>query len=178
MACGDWRRANPLARVVNGDPRHSDHRPLIIDTGDREQRLRGDSCEISPKFEAKWLEEECLERVEKAWADAFAAGADKIIEINKLLLRDLHDWDRNVLGELEKTISKVKKELERCRRKQICQESVSREHLLRYKLERLQEQLNIYWKQRAHTVWLTKGDQNTHFFHEEKEEHNKEVEEG
>lgn len=43
--------------------------------------------------------------------------------------------------------------------------SVSREHLLRYKMERLQEQLNIYWKQRSHTAWLTKGDWNTQFFH-------------
>jgi hypothetical protein len=35
VACGDWRRVHPLSRVVNGDPRHSDHRPLIIDTGER-----------------------------------------------------------------------------------------------------------------------------------------------
>jgi hypothetical protein len=36
---------------------------------------------------------------------------------------------------------------------------------LRYKLERLQDQQNIYWKQRAHNTWLLKADQNTSFFH-------------
>ncbi|KAJ1266325.1 hypothetical protein BS78_08G142200 [Paspalum vaginatum] len=87
------------------------------------------------------------------------------MEAQKCVRGDLHDWDRNVLGELEKRISKVKKELERCRRQVISSESVSQEHLLRYKLERLQEQLNIYWKQRSHTAWLTKGNRNTRLFH-------------
>jgi hypothetical protein len=38
------------------------------------------------------------------------------------------------------------------------------EHVLRFKLDRLQEQLHIYSKQRAHSLWLTKGDRNTMFF--------------
>ena len=59
----------------------------------------------------------------------------------------------------------MKNELENCRRGTISQESVNREHLLCYKLERLQDQQNIYWKQRAHNTWLTKGDRNTGFFH-------------
>jgi len=47
----------------------------------------------------------------------------------------------------------------------ISQKSVNREHILRFKLERLLDQHNIYWKQRAHNAWLTKGDRNTAFFH-------------
>ena len=39
-----------------------------------------------------------------------------------------------------KRINCVKKELENCSRGAISQESVNREHLLRYKLERLQDQ--------------------------------------
>jgi hypothetical protein len=166
VACVDWRRSNPLSRVINGDPRHSDHRPLIIDTGEREEAWRRRSIDVSPKFEAKWLEEEdCAERVKKAWSDALEAGACNVTEIQDFVLRDLHEWDKNVLGELDRRISKVKKELERCRRQTISQDCVSRENLLRYKLERLQEQLSTYWKQRSHTLWLTKGDRNTQFFH-------------
>jgi hypothetical protein len=66
---------------------------------------------------------------------------------------------------METRISKVKKELENCQRQNISQEVVNREHLLCYKLEHLQDQQNIYWKQRAHSTWLIKGDRNTKFFH-------------
>jgi hypothetical protein len=47
VACGEWRWANPLVRVINGDPRHSDHRPVIVDTGDKQDRWcknRGMGC--------------------------------------------------------------------------------------------------------------------------------------
>ena len=44
------------------------------------------------------------------------------------------------------------------------QNHVNREHLLRYKLSRLEDQYNLYWRQRAHANWLMKGDRNTKFF--------------
>jgi hypothetical protein len=59
----------------------------------------------------------------------------------------------------------VKWELEKCRRKRISQESINQEHILYYKLERLHDQLNVYWKQRAHNTRLLKGIRNTYFFH-------------
>lgn len=88
-----------------------------------------------------------------------------MLQIQKRILHDLIEWDKYVLGEMETRINKVKKELENCRRQNISQEVVKREHLLRYKLERLQDQQNIYWKQRAHSTWLIKGDRNTKIFH-------------
>lgn len=39
------------------------------------------------------------------------AGARNVREIQQSVLKDLHDWDRNVLEELEWRISKVRKEL-------------------------------------------------------------------
>jgi hypothetical protein len=45
-------------------------------------------------------------------------------------------------GDIEKRISKIKKELESWRRKGISPEQVRREELLRFKLSRLEEQKN------------------------------------
>jgi hypothetical protein len=38
VANGAWRCMFLLVRVVNGDPRHSDHRPIIVDVGSRERK--------------------------------------------------------------------------------------------------------------------------------------------
>jgi hypothetical protein len=74
-------------------------------------------------------------------------------------------WSRNTLGDLEKRISRLKKDLEACRRKAIDPEQVRREELLRFKLSRVEDQRDLYWKQRAHVNWMKGGDRNTNFFH-------------
>lgn len=64
---GVWRAKFPLAQVINRDPRHSDHRPVILETGARGANVWGRPMEIMRKFEARWLEEEeCVARVEAA----------------------------------------------------------------------------------------------------------------
>ena len=48
--------------------------------------------------------------------------------------------------------------------------------VLRFKVDIIEEQIDIYWKQRAHVNWLTKGDRNTVFFHQackERRRHNR-----
>ena len=154
-----WRCIFPLVRVANGDHRHSDHRPIIIDLGNKENSESNGPVQVLPKFEARWLEEEeCETRVMEAWGRALEEMYDSMLEMQKNVLCDLWEWDRNVLGELERRIKRAKRELENCRQQGISQESVNREHLLHYKLECLQDQHHIYLKQRAHNTWLTKED--------------------
>ena len=132
-----WRAKFPLVKVINGDPRHSNHRPIIVEVGKSEGKFDGSPMQNLKKIEAQWLEEECTGRVVQAWSNAMDMGVSCVMEIQKKVLQELWEWDRNVLGELKKRISKVKKELEGCMRRSISQELVNREHLLCYKLERL-----------------------------------------
>jgi hypothetical protein len=78
---------------------------------------------------------------------------------------DLSAWGSNVLGSLEKRIKELRKELELCRRGVLSGEQVAREGVLRYRLDKAEEQKDLYWKQRAHVKWMTYGDRNTAFFH-------------
>lgn len=151
---------------MNGDPRHSDHRPVIIQLEGGEAGRSTGQAHYCFKFEARWLQEEgCADLVQKAWLEAFQIGASNVQMGLKDVATVLTDWNQNVLGDLEKRIKKVKKELAACLRANISDAMVQREQVLRYRLGKLEEQKDMYWKQRAHVEWLRQGDCNTSFYH-------------
>jgi hypothetical protein len=91
-------------------------------------------------------EEEYKEIVKNVWETEVDLNQKDVAGAVKGVLGGLMDWNKNILGDLEKGISKVKKELEYWRRKGISSEQVQREGLLPFKLDRLEEQKNTYWK--------------------------------
>jgi len=127
-------------------------------------RSRGGG-ESAFKFEASLLSEEmCGSIVSDAWAEGGVLGEGSVVEKLKHVVGSLQSWSVNVLGDLQKRIKKIKKELERFRRLPINEFSVQREAVLSYRLDKVEEQVDIFWRQRAHTNWLNKGDRNTAFF--------------
>lgn len=76
--------------MTNGDQRHSDHRPVIMEVGEREVRRWEGLREVMRKFEARWLEEEeCLARVEEAWSSTMLSGGASLLELQGAVLCDL-----------------------------------------------------------------------------------------
>lgn len=84
-----WQGKFPLVCMINGDQRHSDHRPVIVKVGEREVRQWDGPREVMRKFEARWLEEECLARVEEAWSSAMLMGGASLLELQGAVLCDL-----------------------------------------------------------------------------------------
>lgn len=166
VASRTWCMRFPTYKVLNGDPYHSDHRPVTILMGGSYKTTARGGRGHTFRFEAKWLQEEdCEVVIKNAWDTSTLRGESCITEKLKTVAHNLQDWDTNILGDLPKRIKDLKTELEKSRRGKINQKTVSREHFLRDKLERLEHQWNTFWRQRAHVKWLQEGDKNTAFFH-------------
>jgi hypothetical protein len=120
-----------------------------------------------PKFKDVWLEEvRCRDVVHDACGNDGSADGVCMVDAVKGFVASLQDWSSNVLGDLQKRFKKAKGELERYRRRSLSPKTVDREAILRFKVDRLEEQIDIFWKQRAHVNWLVKGDRNPSFFHQ------------
>jgi len=67
VAIVDWRIRFPNFRVINGEPCHSDHRPVTVVTEDN-ARIRSSPGPTAFRFEAGWAHEEnCASIVENVW---------------------------------------------------------------------------------------------------------------
>jgi len=109
VADAAWCNRFPNIRVTNGDPYHSDHRPIIVEmkeeVGDR-HNPKGNSL----KFEAGWIQEDnCRMIVQNAWNLTMDARAGKVVDAVWEVGADLWNWSRNILGGLEKRISRGEK---------------------------------------------------------------------
>lgn len=108
LANMDWRTKFVTAHVLNGDPRHSDHRPIIISTERKEvaSGRRGKAF----FFEAAWLEEEqCTDVVKEGWEQGVAEGLTVVDQLVGRVAGSLAGWSSNVLGVWEKKEKKLKK---------------------------------------------------------------------
>uniref|UniRef100_A0A8I6XX79 Reverse transcriptase domain-containing protein n=1 Tax=Hordeum vulgare subsp. vulgare TaxID=112509 RepID=A0A8I6XX79_HORVV len=167
VATSEWCSRFLEYGVVHGDPRHSDNRPIIVhlDHESFRQRKKKRREGGNLKFEASWMTEEaCSAVIENAWQRETTSRGGTVVQALKGVAGDLQHWSRTSLGVMERRIAKLKKEIEVFRQRAITQDVVNRERMLRYKLERLEGQREMYYKQRAHVNWLQKGDRNTSYF--------------
>jgi hypothetical protein len=71
--------------------------------------------------------------------------------------KSLKEWSYCSLGDLKKRLKNAMKELERWRREPISDYTVGWEVVWSFKVDRLEEQIDVYWKQWAHVTQLQYG---------------------
>jgi hypothetical protein len=92
------------------------------------------------RFEASWVHEEnCDKIVQNAWNLSMAARSGIVAVALHDVAADLWDRSRNIFGNIEKRIKQLKKALEGCRRRGISRDTVDREAILKYKLQKLED---------------------------------------
>lgn len=130
--------------VKNADPYHSDHRPVVVVI---ETFKHGSGGGSNFKFEATWLQEEgCRKVIEDAWGLG-GNGESCLRENLSEVAATLKEWSVNALGDLEKWLKLAKKELEKWRREPISDLSMGKEAVWSFKVDMLEEQIDLYWRQ-------------------------------
>jgi hypothetical protein len=130
VANPQWCARFPNYKVVNGCPEHLDHRLVVVSVDHTYRRRRAQTNLLNKRFEARWLlEEDCENVVKKAWEEAFARGAAGTMECLKSVSNDLHVWSRDVLGDLQQRIKKMRTELEGLRRGDLWEASIRKEQV-------------------------------------------------
>ena len=110
VASPSWCQRFPFYKVVHGDPRHSDHRALIVQVESEGRRKRQRGRKGLFRFEPKWLEEDqCGTVVDNAWGREINARGGSVMDALKGVAKDLTEWSTTCLGQLEKQISRQKK---------------------------------------------------------------------
>lgn len=105
VANAQWCDFFPDFSVTNGDPRHSDHRPVIVCTESPAKEMHGGDGGF--RFEAWWLQEEgCSKEIKEAWEESWMNGEGSVAGATGNVDARMSRWQREVVGELEGKLKK------------------------------------------------------------------------
>lgn len=102
VASTDWITQFPTYKVINGEPRHLDHRPIIVKT---EGVPRGRSCATPHQFhfEAGWVEEkDCPVIVENAWRASVEFCGGGVQEVVRSVVQELEHLQKKANNTLNR----------------------------------------------------------------------------
>ena len=108
--------------MINGNPRHSDHRPIIVEVNEEMRSMCGHVAKLSGSRQVGYRR--------STWV------CGRVV-----LLRLFEKWEKICWAgsvDLEKNIKLAKKNLEACRKLEINRRNIAREEILKYKLEKLE----------------------------------------
>ncbi|XP_042944707.1 uncharacterized protein LOC122278595 [Carya illinoinensis] len=140
--------------------RCSDHRPLLWCM--YQTRNNGIRRRKVFRYEASWaLEEECNEVLKRVWDQVGETNLLSKLESSEVTLLK---WNRIKILDSKKEIQDRTDEL-RLLQMNESRGNISEIKSLQKELEKLLEQKDMKWRQRAKQNWFQLGDRNTRFFH-------------
>lgn len=158
-----WNLLFPSAVVQNHIYLSYDHRPIFL----RLSQVRKNCWNKFPKrftFEHKWvLENDFTDFFKLSWEGLryYENLPEKLLKCS----RDLKSWAGNRFQRLGQKISMLRRERDRLLSSFHDRDNYNQIQNIEHEIEKLSDQEELHWKQRARVNWLNHGDRNTKFFH-------------
>ncbi|KAH9670971.1 reverse transcriptase domain-containing protein [Citrus sinensis] len=153
-----WLHRFNEAKVFSLESTCSDHLPILLElqpTGpvSRNKRFR---------FENVWLREiDCCEVVRNNWLSPTGSSIQqKILSCGAALM----DWGGYLARDFRKRKLECRKQMALLRGRRDCK-GITEFTKVRNRYNELLHGHEVFWKQRAKSLWLKEGDKNTHYFH-------------
>ncbi|KAL5565829.1 hypothetical protein UlMin_028993 [Ulmus minor] len=171
-----WVKLFPNSLVHHLNLRGSDHRPLLVEL------LQADERSIFGKtwkkgrfhFEEAWAdEEECSNIIKRHWNSSPSTNLDGVSHKLRLCATDLEGWNMECFSRLKMQVRKAKTAFERID-KNLSDHNWKEHQRLQKALDALRYKEERYWRQRSKDLWLKCGDRNSKFFHQKASARNEE----
>jgi hypothetical protein len=158
LVSSNWCNLFPNATLECLTASSSDHYPIWLTC---KPQINPQRSTHRFKFENVWLAESDFSNlVRQQWR---SYNDSSITQKLSNCANDLVQWSRNN-NKLQHDISQARKQLDLIRTN-VTASNLNQYSALRKRLDRLLVQDDLYWKQRAKTIWYRDGDLNTKFFH-------------
>ena len=163
MATNSWFQKFLGTRVHHLSCMSSDHSPLLINLSGL-PKSRRKRCF---KFEEMWLSDpSCGETVEEVWNST--RGLNPSLAILKKVAKcekELIWWNKHKFGHVRRELEIKKGQLSLAENEAMESGDNTRIRSLRMEINLLQDRESRMWCQKSRVLWLSKGDNNTAFFH-------------
>ncbi|CAL5363688.1 unnamed protein product [Camellia sinensis] len=160
LALSCWTTLFSQFSLVTLPIHRSDHSPLFLDTSRIEP--------FGPKwgrFEAVWLADPSThDIIQKIWHSP-TPDAAACVQRQTIVYRHLKNWNALSFRSLQGQIDDIHARLRQVQESLPNLGLYSTEQELRFHLDILLQQQELYWAQRAKQHWMSLGDRNTKFFH-------------
>ncbi|XP_042988712.1 uncharacterized protein LOC122316247 [Carya illinoinensis] len=163
LANQGWIDWFPGFRVVHGSSASSDHLPILLYS----RREKSSKRNKLFRFEAMWTEEGEYENiVEDSWNGRTSGN-----QMNNIKTRigacsqRLAQWNKTKYGNVQKRIQQCRTHLQQVQERDPYHSQMELHQEARCQLQMWLEREEILWCQRAKSLWLQGGDQNTKYFH-------------
>ena len=154
-----WFNTFPSCQAISFFQARSDHCPILMDTRPVPPIVRPNTLF---RYENCWADNpEVLLRIKELWSTPSRSTLSKLHDIRHFLAT----WQTNKRLKSNKRISQLNDFINLCLARHLSDSEVNGLLSAKRELDSLMNAKEIYWAQRARTLWLEHGDKNTSFFH-------------